>query len=85
MALSAENDKVFQLSPQASRPLGHYKNSEPAPPCPEWDLADSEDEAVPLAMEMLANHQVSPAAVVEDAGDDSEIEEVSEAESVEWD
>jgi hypothetical protein len=85
VALSAENDKVFQLSPQASRPLGHYKNSVPAPPCPEWDLADSEDEAVPLAKEMLANHQVSPAAVVVDASDDSEIEEVSDVEPVEWD
>jgi hypothetical protein len=40
---------------------------------------------VPLALEILANHQVSPAAVFEDGGDDSEIEEVSEAESVEWD
>ena len=86
VALSAENDKVFQLSPTESRPLGHYKNSLPVAPCPEWDLSDSEDEAVPLALEIIASQQVPQAAiVVEDGGDDTEIEEVSDAESVDWD
>jgi hypothetical protein len=85
VALSAENDKVFQLSPQESRPLGHYQNSTPVPPCPEWDLADSEDEAIPLALEILASQQVPQAAVVEDVVADPEIEEDSDAESVDWD
>jgi hypothetical protein len=85
VALSADNDKVFQLSPYESRPLGHYKNKQPVPPCPVWDLTDSEDEAVPLARAMLANHQVPPPAVVEDVVADPEIEEVSDAESLEWD
>jgi DNA polymerase type B, organellar and viral len=44
VALSAENDKVFQISPHQSRPLGHFRNSlEVVPPCPDWDLSDSED------------------------------------------
>jgi hypothetical protein len=55
------------------------------PPCPEWDLADSEDEAIPLALEILANQQVPQAAVVEDVVADPEIEEDSDAESVDWD
>jgi len=84
VALSAENDKVFQISPHESRPLGHYRNKEPVPPCPEWDLTDSEDEAVPLAMELLAKGQVPPSAVNVDTLEDPEIEEASDAESVSW-
>jgi hypothetical protein len=44
IALSAENDKVFQVSPYESRPLGHYRNNEAVPDCPEWDLEESEEE-----------------------------------------
>jgi hypothetical protein len=59
VALSADNDKVFQVSPQHSRPLGHWRNKEPVQPCPQWDLEDSGDEAVPLARELIAKSQIS--------------------------
>jgi hypothetical protein len=38
--LSADNDKVFIIGPEASRPFGHYRNAiEPdAAPNPDWDL-----------------------------------------------
>ena len=58
VALSADNDKVFQVSPQHSRPLGHWRNKEPVQPCPQWDLEDSGDEAVPLARDMIAQSQI---------------------------
>ena len=45
VALSAENEKVFQVSPYESRPHGHWRNKEPVPKCEEWDLSESEDEA----------------------------------------
>ena len=82
VALSPDNDKVFQLSPTESRPLGHYKNKDLVPPCPEWDLSDSEDEAVPLALELIAKGMVPPAAVTVDVPEELEIEENSDAESV---
>jgi len=78
VALSAENDKVFQVSPYQSRPLGHYKNREPVPACPVWDLSDSEDEAVPLAHKLLANGMVPPCAVTVDTLKDPEIAEDSD-------
>ena len=56
VALSADNDKVFQLSPYKSRPLGHWRNREPEEPCPEWDLEESDDEAVPLAEQLIASN-----------------------------
>jgi hypothetical protein len=82
VALSADNDKVFQLSPTESRPLGHYKNKDLVPPCPEWDLSDSEDEAVPLALELIAKGMIPLAAVTVDVPEELEIEENSDAESV---
>ena len=54
------------------------------PPCPEWDLSDSEDEAVPLAQELLAKGLVPPSAVTVDTLEDPEIEEASDAESASW-
>ena len=66
VALSADNDKVFQVSPQLSRPLGHYRNTEPVQPCSLWDLADSGDEAVPLARELIAKSQIPVARESED-------------------
>jgi hypothetical protein len=82
VALSAENDKVFQLSPYESRPLGHYKNKlEPAPSCPEWDLTDSEDEAVPMALELLAKGFVQPEPVTVDEPAELLVEEASDCDS----
>jgi hypothetical protein len=72
VALSAENDKVFQVSPFCSRPLGHFRNRDPVEPCPEWDLTDSEDEAVPLALEMLRKHVVPRDGVFLDVLDKDE-------------
>ena len=66
VALSADNDKVFQVSPYHSRPLGHWRDKEPVQPCPQWDLEDSGDEAVPLAREMIAKSQIPVARESED-------------------
>ena len=40
VGLTADNDKVFVLGPEASRPLGHYRNKElvEEDPNPIWDL-----------------------------------------------
>ena len=78
VALSAENDKVFQLSPYLSRPLGHYKNCDPLPPCNEWDLTDSEDDAVPQAVKLLAKGLVPPPAVTADVEEELVAAEDSE-------
>jgi len=52
--LTTDNDKVFLLSPGASRPLGHYKNHVvPIPACPEWDLVDSDEELYVMATAAL--------------------------------
>ena len=40
VGLAADNDKVFVLGPEASRPLGHYRNKEPVEEDPRWELAD---------------------------------------------
>jgi hypothetical protein len=39
--ISADNDKVFIVGPEASRPLGHYRNAlhSDAEPNPKWDLS----------------------------------------------
>jgi hypothetical protein len=68
VALSADNDKVFQVSPHKSRPLGHWRNREPEEPCSLWDLEDSGDEAVPLAEQMIADN-TAPFVVAEDDSD----------------
>ena len=78
VALSAENDKVFQLSPYLSRPLGHYKNCDPLPPCNEWDLTDSEDDAVPQAVKLLSKGLVPPPAVTADVEEELVAAEDSE-------
>jgi hypothetical protein len=40
VGLTADNDKVFALGPEASRPLGHYRNKEAVEEDPRWELAD---------------------------------------------
>ena len=40
VGLTADNDKVFVLGPEASRPLGHYRNKEVVEEDPRWELAD---------------------------------------------
>jgi hypothetical protein len=84
VALTAENDKVFQVTPYLSRPLGHFRNREPVPPCPEWDLTDSEDEAVPLAMELLRKHAVPRTGATLDAPAEQEIA-AANSDDEEWD
>ena len=54
------------------------------PPCPEWDLTDSEDEAVPLAMEMLRKHAVPRAGVTLDDPVEQEIA-AANSDDEEWD
>ena len=74
--LSAVNDKTYQVSPYKSRPLGHWRNRLPEAPedaCNDWDLEDSEDEAVPLALAMLARGIVPQNAVVADVPEDPEL------------
>jgi len=87
--LSADNDKVFMIGPEASRPFGHYRNAtEPdAAPNPEWDLSNNlikeEQQEVLRAARLivsggLAGPPEDPAAiplenVVDD--DDGEIED----------
>ena len=68
-ALSGENSKVFQVSPYESRPLGHWRNLEAENSCPEWDLEDSDDEAVQLAKEMIAKGVLPPLAEAHDHED----------------
>ena len=80
VALSADNDKVFQVSPYKSRPLGHWRNRGPQAPeygSNDWDPGDSEDEAAPLAKAMLAKGDVPPNAVVLDEMDEPELMEDS--------
>ena len=62
VALSCENDKVFQTSPGSSRPLGRYKNKVLEPVAEEWALEDDE-ETVKLALKLLAEGGVLPPAV----------------------
>lgn len=62
IALSCENDKVFQISPGFSRPLGHYKNRDLQPVAEEWALEDDE-ETVNLALKLLDEGKVRPQAV----------------------
>ena len=66
------------MSPYHSRPLGHWRNKEPVQPCPQWDLEDSGDEAVPLAREMIAKSQTS--LRVRESEDDITIDSGSEEE-----
>ena len=78
VAPSADNDKVFQVSPPYhSRPLGHWRNKESVQPCPQWDLEDSGDEAEPLAREMIAKGQI-PVAVREPEEDITNVSDSEE-------
>ena len=70
VALSCENDKVFQTSPGSSRPLGHYKNKVLEPVAEEWALEDDE-ETMKLALDLLAKGGVYPPAVQCDDDDDN--------------
>ena len=64
VALSGENDKVFMVSPYASRPLGHWKNRSPEDPvCLEWVLDDNDDEILKRAQELLSRGEVLPPAI----------------------
>ena len=38
LGLTADNDKVFLTSPHSSRPLNHWRNTEPETQHPEWAL-----------------------------------------------
>jgi hypothetical protein len=73
VALSAENDKVFQLSPTQSRPLGHKDNKKPVEACPEWDIEDDYDEVLAKALAMIAENSTPLIALQEE-----EIEEMVE-------
>ena len=81
--LSADNDKTYQVSPYKSRPLGHWRNPLPEvgeDACNDWYLEDSEDEAVPLALAMLARGIVPQNAVVADVPEDPELIDDSDME-----
>ena len=81
VTLSADNDKVYQVSPTKSRPLGHWRNKLPEAPedaCNDWNLDDSEDEAVPLAKALIAKGVVSQNSVVVDEPEELEIVEDSD-------
>ena len=67
VALSGENDKVYQVSPSFSRPLGHYKNRVLEPVAEDWALNEDE-EVVELALKLLAQGRVHPPGV--DCDDD---------------
>ena len=86
VALSAENDKVFQVSPYESRPLGHVRNKEAEQRSSErdllhskekvlkWDALDSEENVLTLAKKLLADRR---APLPDPSVDDAEDEEAS--------
>jgi hypothetical protein len=86
VALSAENDKVFQVSPYESRPLGHVRNKEAEQRSSErdllhskekvlkWDALDSEQNVLTLAKKLLADRR---APLPDPSVDDAEDEEAS--------
>ena len=83
VTLSADNDKTYQVSPYKSRPLGHWRNKLPEAAedaCNDWDLEDSEDEAVPLAKALVARGVVPQISVEVDEQEDLEIVDVSDME-----
>ena len=59
--LSADNDKVFILGPEASRPLGHFRNimGSDASPMPDWeideDLISEEQQGVLRAARLIVS------------------------------
>jgi len=74
VALSAENDKVFQLSPYESRPLGHVRNKDVEQPCTDrenWDLLESVQEILTRARRLLAERR----APLPDPSDDNALDE----------
>ena len=61
VALSAENDKVYMVSPYASRPLGHCKNRLAEDPvCEEWALSAANDEILEQAQLLVSRGLVLP-------------------------
>jgi hypothetical protein len=79
VVLSAENDKVFQVSPTQSRPLGHRLNREPVPACPEWDIEDDYNEVLAEARKMIAEN--SAPLIVPQEEEEEEWVEVDYSES----
>ena len=61
--------------------MGHWRNKLPEAPedaCNDWNLDDSEDEAVPLAKALIAKGVVSQNSVVVDEPEELEIVEDSD-------
>ena len=80
VALSAENDKVFQISPRESRPLGHWRNKGVEQTCPEWDLP-WEDELMTAAKKLVESRRVPLAPPLEEEdGSELDDEEVDDEE-----
>jgi hypothetical protein len=77
--LTADNDKVFLVSPTESRPLGHHKNSEAVPPCPEWDLetTQEDEDLYQMAVDMLRQERARVSQEsqenLDDNGDDATV------------
>ena len=92
--ISGDNDKVFVLGPEASRPFGHYRNAieEDAAPNPEWDLRENlittEQREVLAAARLIVSAGMAgppedPAAIkIEDKTDDDD--DFDEDECTEW-
>jgi hypothetical protein len=71
-SLDADDDKTYRVSPWETRPHGHYKNyvpdadgnyaddAVPDPPCPEWDLDDSDEELTVMLVEELRRVEDAP-------------------------
>ena len=70
VALSCENDKVYQVSPTCSRPLGHYRNRTLEPVAKVWAL-EVDPEVIEMAEELLAKGRVIPPTVTLDSDDES--------------
>ena len=79
VALTCENDKVYQVSPTCSRPLGHWRNRNPEPVDPQWAL-EVNKHVIETALEMLAKGQVIPPTVTQD---DDQISTTIASDSVE--
>ena len=84
--LSADNDKVFMIGPEASRPFGHYRNAmeADAAPNPEWDLPSGlikeEQQEVLIAARLIVSGGMAgppedPLAIPLENGADDEMED----------
>jgi hypothetical protein len=79
VALSGENDKVFQVSPYKSRPLGHKDNTQPVDACPDWDIVDDYDEVLAKARKLIADN-TAPLIVPEESEEEDADDDYSESE-----